>query len=214
MLNTTHSNPPASLLRYSICRQNLVLFVKGPVYSLSLACPGLLQLIDDAHPQCRIPAIRFTLLQYFLPSVLFHDAGESPVVRLWTRTSPIAQQLAKIVTFRLNWELPVCSAYARVCHLLFVMQLFDTRPTAVIKSQTAIRYTFKCCRPDQISIFSHENVRRCRSFRNTHTNPLILPIRDSYRIFMGILCLWDYGMGGCMFADLWSKGAVINPLNH
>lgn len=113
MLNTTHSNSPASLLRYSICRQNLVLFVKRPVYNL--VCPGLLQLIDDAHPQFHIPAIRFTLLQYFIPSVLFHDADESPVVRLWIRTSPVTQQLAKIVTFHLNWELPVCSAYARLC---------------------------------------------------------------------------------------------------
>lgn len=143
-------------------------------------------------------AIRFTLLRYFLPSVLFHDADESPVVRLWIRTSPVTQQLAKIVTFHLNWKLPVCSAYARLCVRVWSVVCDAARPTAVIKSQTAIRCTFKCCHPDQISIFSHYYV--CVCFWNTHTNPLILPIRDSYRIVMGILYSWDYGMGGSMFA--------------
>lgn len=59
----------------------------------------------------------------------------------------------------ISTESCLCVLHTHACvfasDLSFVMQLFDTRPTAVIKSRTAIRYTFKCCHRDQISIFSH-----------------------------------------------------------
>lgn len=164
MLNAAHSNSPASLLRYSICRQNLVLFVKGQfITSLSCvqdSCSSLMMLILNVASQPSDLHRNISFLQFCSMMLM---------ARLWTRTSPVTQQLAKIVTFRLNWELPVCSAYGRLCLHVWSVVCDAARLTAVIKSQTAIRNTFKCCHPEQISIFSHY----CVCVSETHTQILL-----------------------------------------
>lgn len=114
----------------------------------------------DLH-RCNISFLQFCSMMLMSHMWCVCGPDHHPSLNNWQKSLP-----------SVSTESCLCVLHMHACvfasDLSFVMQLFDTRPTGVIKSQTVIRYTFKCCHPDQISIFSHYSI-----LSGTHTQILL-----------------------------------------